>query len=226
MVALTKSEMMNCLGAEPGTGVSVLDREGVVHYVNDETLRIFLEGRFTREQIVGKSLAEIGFPDAWVKERVEILSRICREGEEYLLRTIWNGRQQFSWFRRLESEDGECRVLVITRRVSAGAEAEHLRSSDVMFVDSKVTQLGKLDVLSRRELEILALIGQGMSIKEIAELIHRSTKTVENHRISLGQKLKMSNRVQLATIAHEAGLKIDDSALTRVDPVTDPVAKN
>lgn len=226
MVAMTSIHMIESLRAEPGTGVSVLDTDGVVHFVNDETVRIFLEGRVTRDQIEGKSLHEIGFPDAWIQERLEIIRKVSETGDEFLLRTIWDGRQQFSWFRQLESEDGESRVLVITRRVSSGSEAEHLRSTDMGFADSKVTQLGKLNILSRRELEILALIGQGMSIKEIAELIHRSTKTVENHRISLGQKLKMSNRVQLATIAHEAGLKIDDSALTRVDPVTDPVAKN
>jgi DNA-binding CsgD family transcriptional regulator len=210
-------ESINMLRAEPGTGVSVLDPEGTIHYVNDETLRIFLDGKFTREEIIGKTLHEVGFPDAWIQERQEIMRQVAETGNEYLLRTIWNGRQQFSWLRLLDSDDGETRILVITRRVSAGSEAEYLRQSGVSLVDSKVTQLGKLDVLSRRELEILALIGQGMSIKEIAELIHRSTKTVENHRISLGQKLKMSNRVQLATIAHEAGLKIDDSSLTRVE---------
>ncbi len=214
---MQEPETINMLRAEPGTGVSVLDPEGTIQYVNDEALRIFFDGKIKREEIVGKTLHEVGFPDAWIQERLEILRQVAQTGNEYLLRTIWNGRQQFSWMRLLDSDGGDARILVITRRVSAGSEAEHLRQSGVSLVDSKVTQLGKLDVLSRRELEILALIGQGMSIKEIAELIHRSTKTVENHRISLGQKLKMSNRVQLATIAHEAGLKIDDSSLTRVE---------
>jgi len=214
--------MFNAIGAQPGAGVSVLDSHGTVLYVNDDTLRIFLDNKFTREQIVGKTLDEIGFPKEWIEERMELVRRVAETGDEYLLRTIWNGRQQFSWIRRLEDHEDEPRVLVITRRVGTGEEAEHLRQSGVELVDSKVTQLGELDVLSRRELEILSLIGQGMSIKEIAELIHRSVKTVENHRISLGQKLKMSNRVQLATIAHAAGLTTDDSALTRVQGVDAP----
>lgn len=53
---------------------------------------------------------------------------------------------------------------------------------------------------------MLALIGQGYSIPQIAEKLFRSQKTIETHRQSLGRKLGASNRVELARIAIQTGL--------------------
>lgn len=60
--------------------------------------------------------------------------------------------------------------------------------------------------LTRREREVLELIGRGLSLPEIAERLYRSQKTIESHRLSLGKKLGMSNRVELARFAIQAGL--------------------
>ncbi|MCH8165038.1 MAG: helix-turn-helix transcriptional regulator [Planctomycetes bacterium] len=71
---------------------------------------------------------------------------------------------------------------------------------------AKIMDLGPLSSLTQRELEVLALIGEGLSTAEIAKRLSRSTKTVEWHRTSLGRKLEASNRVELAHIAIRAGL--------------------
>ena len=63
-----------------------------------------------------------------------------------------------------------------------------------------------LNQLTPREREILALIGEGYSLPEIAQRLHRSIKTVETHRLTLGRKLNASNRVELARIAIATGL--------------------
>jgi DNA-binding CsgD family transcriptional regulator len=60
--------------------------------------------------------------------------------------------------------------------------------------------------LTRREREILALTGQGMTAAEIAEHLHRSIRTVHAHRYALCRKLGMHSSVQLARIAVDAGL--------------------
>ena len=60
--------------------------------------------------------------------------------------------------------------------------------------------------LTNREQEILGLIGQGLTIPEIAERLFRSQKTIESHRQSLGRKLQVGNRVELARIAIQTGL--------------------
>ena len=53
---------------------------------------------------------------------------------------------------------------------------------------------------------MLALIGRGYSIPQIAEKLFRSQKTIETHRQSLGRKLGVGNRVELARIAIQTGL--------------------
>ena len=63
-----------------------------------------------------------------------------------------------------------------------------------------------LDVLTNREREVLGLIGQGRTLGEIAQRLHRSRKTIESHRDALGRKLGVSNRVELARIAIQSGL--------------------
>jgi len=63
-----------------------------------------------------------------------------------------------------------------------------------------------IDSLTPREREILILIAEGHSLAEIAQIISRSLKTVESHRLAIGRKLKASNRVELAKIAIASGL--------------------
>jgi len=63
-----------------------------------------------------------------------------------------------------------------------------------------------IEGLTKREREVLGLIGQGLSLAEIADKLYRSQKTIQTHRLSLGRKLGASNRVELARIAIKAGL--------------------
>jgi RNA polymerase sigma factor (sigma-70 family) len=55
--------------------------------------------------------------------------------------------------------------------------------------------------LSERELEVLFLVSQGKSNREIAEVLGLSEKTVRNHVSNLLEKLGKSNRIELATYA-------------------------
>jgi PAS domain S-box-containing protein len=63
-----------------------------------------------------------------------------------------------------------------------------------------------LQQLTRREQQVLTLIAEGLTVAEIARRLHRSTKTIESHRLSLGRKLGLDNRVKLARLAIEAEL--------------------
>lgn len=66
--------------------------------------------------------------------------------------------------------------------------------------------LPDLQNLTPREIEILTLIAEGRSLMQIAQSLHRSLKTIESHRLSLGKKLNAGNRVELAKIAIAHGL--------------------
>lgn len=62
------------------------------------------------------------------------------------------------------------------------------------------------DVLTPRELEVLKLIAEGHTSKEIAELLVISVKTVDRHRTNMLEKLGMRDRVDLTRYAIRRGL--------------------
>jgi DNA-binding NarL/FixJ family response regulator len=62
------------------------------------------------------------------------------------------------------------------------------------------------DVLTPRELEILKLVAEAHTTKEIADLLVISPKTVERHRANLLEKLGMRDRVELTRYAIRRGL--------------------
>jgi DNA-binding NarL/FixJ family response regulator len=64
----------------------------------------------------------------------------------------------------------------------------------------------RLGALTPRELQILRMIGKGMSRTEIAKVIFRSPKTVDAHRASIMEKLAIHDRVELARYAIREGL--------------------
>jgi DNA-binding NarL/FixJ family response regulator len=61
-------------------------------------------------------------------------------------------------------------------------------------------------ILTPREEEILKLIAEGHSSKEIADLLVISIKTVERHRANILSKLGMRDRLELTRYAIRAGL--------------------
>ena len=62
------------------------------------------------------------------------------------------------------------------------------------------------DPLTPRESEIVKLIAEGLSSKEIAELLVISDKTVERHRANVLEKLGLRDRVDLTRYAIRRGL--------------------
>ncbi|MCB9077863.1 MAG: response regulator transcription factor [Anaerolineaceae bacterium] len=62
-----------------------------------------------------------------------------------------------------------------------------------------------LDQLTDRETEVLKLVAQGLSNREIGEKLAISTTTVRTHVSSLLSKLGFANRTQLALFAAEHG---------------------
>jgi DNA-binding NarL/FixJ family response regulator len=60
--------------------------------------------------------------------------------------------------------------------------------------------------LTPREEEVVKLVAEAHTTKEIAELLHLSEKTVENHRANAMRKLGMRDRVELVRYAIRRGL--------------------
>ncbi|SEQ93150.1 two component transcriptional regulator, LuxR family [Lentzea xinjiangensis] len=60
--------------------------------------------------------------------------------------------------------------------------------------------------LTPRELDVLALLAEGLGNRDIAERLHVGVTTVKTHVAALMTKTGADNRVRLAVLAHSAGL--------------------
>ena len=58
-----------------------------------------------------------------------------------------------------------------------------------------------VDVLTDRELEVFQLLGQGLTVREVAERLFVSAKTVEAHREHIKQKLNFKSSSELLRFA-------------------------
>ncbi len=84
---------------------------------------------------------------------------------------------------------------------------EYLESSlkEQLLQEMLKTKHAPASPLTRREKEILQLIAKALTSAEIAATLSISTRTVENHRFSLMQKLNAKNTVGLIRVAQEKG---------------------
>jgi DNA-binding NarL/FixJ family response regulator len=62
------------------------------------------------------------------------------------------------------------------------------------------------DALTLREQEILVMLAEGMSSKQIAEKLFISPKTAENHRSTIMRKLNLHSAIDIARYAAKIGL--------------------
>jgi len=98
-------------------------------------------------------------------------------------------------------------VLVeAVRTIAAGRKYLSPEMAQSLALDS--VPLDRGESLSARELEVLRLLARGRSIREIAEALDLSPKTVANHQSMLKQKLKVETAIQLLRKAGELGLDI------------------
>lgn len=88
----------------------------------------------------------------------------------------------------------------------ASAAAELLVNDVSTAIDSSSnSKLPSLE-LSRREIEIVQLLCEGLSSKEIARRLHISAKTVENHRYNIYRKSEVDSIAGLMRHAIQHGL--------------------
>jgi len=71
--------------------------------------------------------------------------------------------------------------------------------------EKKITDTS-YDTLTPREQEVMVLVAEGLSSNDIAERLFISSKTVENHRSNIMQKLDLHSTVELVRYAAKIGL--------------------
>lgn len=93
---------------------------------------------------------------------------------------------------------------------SKGALTDHsstINAPDAPVVISGQTRQGKGPHLSERERQIIKLVGEGYSNKEIAACLNIADTTVRHHLTKIFDKLGVSNRQKLLIRAHQHGIE-------------------
>jgi len=75
-----------------------------------------------------------------------------------------------------------------------------------VYLNRAEGQANSLDLLTPRQREILQLIAEGKSSKQIAQLLEASVKTIESHRASLMERLDIHDVAGLVRYAIRHGL--------------------
>ncbi len=138
---------------------------------------------------------------------------------------VYQGNRLISTIVPLDRNSEPPYVSLFTRRCrtsdswpASGQRSQHpdVQDLDVQHLDAQHLDLGPLSVLSSCEFEVLVLIGHGHSVPETAKLLHRSPRTIEQHKVSIGRKLGSSAIADIVRTIHQVGLRMDDVNLKRL----------
>lgn len=158
-------------------------------------------GPFTAFHRIGDTLAKTG-----EKLPLVVLSAQATRGQVYAALRI--GAKAYV---NLDAEPEELirAVRMAARdRVHLSPDAAELLVSDITTSGAEPASALRLPrvELSRREVEVVQLLCEGLSSKEIAQRLHISSKTVENHRYNIYRKCEVEGIAGLMRHAIRKGL--------------------
>ncbi|MFI6691119.1 response regulator [Streptomyces sp. NPDC050433] len=130
-----------------------------------------------------------------------LLDAIMAGAAGYVLKEI-NGSDLVAAVRTVASGESMLDPATTTRLMKS------LRGEE----DETASEPDALSQLSPREQEILALIGEGLTNREIGRRLYLSEKTVKNHISRLLAKLGVERRIQAAVLATQAASRPDSHA--------------
>lgn len=160
------------------------------------------------------ALLDIGMPGlngldaatqlARTEPRVRVMILSMHTAEEYVLRALRAGCAGYLLKRSAVSEL-EVAVLAVAR-----GETYLSPAVSKQVVDDYVGRTGgsvdPLEALTPRQRQILQMVAEGHTSKEIAELLQLSFKTVEAHRAQIMERLGLDDVTALVRFAMRVGL--------------------
>jgi DNA-binding NarL/FixJ family response regulator len=106
----------------------------------------------------------------------------------------------------LLKDSGEHDLIAAVRSVAKGEGFLSPAVSDAVLSDYRKHVTDPIDLLSSREREVLQLIAEGKTNKEIANVLNLSVYTVEAHRGRVMEKLNLHSTGELVRFAVRNGL--------------------
>ncbi len=129
------------------------------------------------------------------------------ETKEYILTAIKAGAIGYVAKKALSSD-----LVIAIRAVNQGTLFLYPSAAVALIEDYRQHSALELpDPLTKREKEILKLIAEGKTSREISEIFHISIRTVEGHRLRITKKLGIYNRTELLKYAMQTRLASPDT---------------
>lgn len=138
-----------------------------------------------------------------VKPEVRVLILTVHEDEGLLREAIRAGASGYILKRAVESE-----LIYAIHAVWRGDLYVHPAMTRALLQDlhsTLVADEAPVEPLTPREMEVLRLIAEGHTNRQIAEVLSISIRTVESHRANLMSKLGLHSRVELVRYAKRHG---------------------
>lgn len=138
--------------------------------------------------------------------KVTIVMLSMHSDESYVLRALRAGARGYLLKDSAEAD------LIKAVHVVAGGKSFFSPSVSKVLLDDYVRKLKRsgtddpFDLLTPREREVLQLIAEGKSNKDIANLLNLSVYTVESHRSNLMEKLNLRGLPELILYAVRKGI--------------------
>ncbi len=141
-----------------------------------------------------------------VRPEISILMLTMHKDREYLYLALSAGAKGY-----LLKEDADRDLFFAIEKIRQGKIYVSPNLSEDLLDD--LVQIGKgegrpsfeIDPLTTREREVVKLIAEGKSSKEIADLLFISARTVDNHRANIMEKLNLKKAADLVKYAIQKG---------------------
>jgi DNA-binding NarL/FixJ family response regulator len=134
--------------------------------------------------------------------RTEALERAASTNPDVIILDLLLGDEDgLSFLPELCQASPNSRVLVLTGVQMMGSMIQEFNKP--AMVDPEVS---KIESLTDREREVIALIGEGLKNKQVGERLFISETTVTHHLSSVFSKLEVSDRLELIIYAFRHGL--------------------
>ncbi|MFG0241942.1 MAG: LuxR C-terminal-related transcriptional regulator [Phycisphaerales bacterium JB054] len=195
----TSSVLFDALTADTTCAVAVLHSTGRILDCN--TACAHLLAGSDRAEVIDTPLTRFLTPAIGDVHR-DAQKRTLLFGQPVLIDGPFARARSLATYRLLDTSGPSTLLLTLARWTPT-----HRRQSQIETITISAEQCGPLASLSEKELFVLRGIATGFSSAQIAEAMQRSIKTVERHRVSLGSKLHVRTRVELANIAWLWGIE-------------------